>query len=153
MVVGTLSSSAVWLTLSTDKIATLSIWGTPLNALEAGDTRFALTLIFSTIVSTAFFLCTTFFDRKETESPERAEFFKRMETPIQEEEISGDSIGAQAKMIGLLGLVYGLGVCAFSLSADNWADRLPFIGSGLIVTLVCAGLYIVGLKDQRKQQP
>lgn len=143
---GTTASSLCWFGVPTETIANLPIWDTPLSPAEAGDVRFAFTLIVSSITCVLVFLLSTRFDRG-AEPEERALFFERMRSPIENHEISGDSVGAQAKLIGRLGLVYGVGVCAFSIFAASWADRIPFLGSGAIVVLACGWLYFTGRRE------
>jgi hypothetical protein len=144
VVVGTTVSALFWFGVPPELIANFSFWGTPLTIPgESGDVRFALTLILTTVTCVAFFLLSSRFDPAQ-EPPERTSFFERMRTPIEEKDISGDSVGAQAKLIGLLGLLYGFGVCAFSVFAESWSGRMPFLATGAIVILTCGWLYLIG---------
>lgn len=116
-----------------------------LTTQELGDVRFALTLIVATLASVLFFLLSCRFDSSE-EPTERSDFFERMKTPIQSAEIVGDTVGQQAILIGQLGFVYGAGVMAFALVAEDWFSTLPFLASGGVVFLVSALLYFIGSK-------
>jgi Na+/proline symporter len=146
VIVGTLTSSLVWFGISGETLARLPFWQTPLDASEVGDVRFAVTLMTTSVVCVLTFLLSRRFDEKE-EPESRAVFFERMQSPIQDDEIHGDSVGAQAKLIGGLGLIYGVGVCAFSVFAPTWGDRIPFIASGAIVVLACTWLYVTGRRE------
>jgi SSS family transporter len=152
VVLGTLVSASFWFSVPAENIANLSFWETPLSPGETGDVRFAITLILSSVACVIFFLFSMCFDRAQ-EPAERAVFFTRMQTPIEENEISGDSVGAQAKLIGILGLVYGIGVGTFSVFAATWNDRLPFIAAGSIVVLVCGWLYFTGRREIQIREP
>jgi len=149
VVAGTVVSALFWFGVSPGDIAEWPVWRTPLTPGETGDVRFALTLILSTGTCLVLFLLSIRFDSRR-EPPERALFFERMRTPIEARDISGDSVGSQAKLIGMLGLVYGIGVCAFSVFAATWSDRIPFIAAGSIVVLVCGGLYVTGCREIRR---
>lgn len=150
VVVGTFVSAVFWFGVSPDTIAQFPLWETPLNPSETGDVRFALTLILSTTTCAVFFLLSSRFD-SPNEPPGRALFFERMQTPISAEDIHGESVGSQAKLIGILGLVYGIGVCAFSITAETWSDRLPFLAAGSIVAIACGVLYVTGHREIQKQ--
>lgn len=146
VVVGTFVSALFWFGVPAEMLANFTFWEIPLTPGETGDVRFALTLILSSVACVIFFLFSMCFASVQ-EPAERALFFERMRTPIKDNEISGDSVGDQAKLIGILGLVYGIGVCTFSVFAATWNDRIPFIATGSIVVLVCGWLYFTGRRE------
>lgn len=146
---GTVVSMLCWFAVPAETLVRWVGFRSDLSGLEVADMRFALTLFASTIASIAFFFFSKLFNPQDTS--ERALFFQRMATPIDlETEVHGDSVGAQARMIGWLGIIYGAGVAAFALFTSQWMDRLAFLGSGGIVLLVGFVLLWVANRSNRK---
>lgn len=148
---GTSVSTLCWFGVPAVWFELLAGEGSNLSSQELGDARFAVTLIVATLASVLFFLFSQYFDGSQ-EPEERAEFFERMEAPIEANEIFGDSVGHQAQLIGKLGFVYGAGVCAFAVVAESWQAMLPFLASGGIVLLVSVVLFLIGKKEVAKER-
>lgn len=149
-VFGTSLSSICWFVIPAPILASFLGFAPDLPIGQLQDIRFAITLIVATLGSVGFFLFSMRF-APQIEPAERAVFFARMRTPIEEAtEVTGDSVARQARTIGILGLIYGGGVASFGLFAGSAADRMPFFVSGGLVILVCLILFVTGLRDKTK---
>lgn len=88
----------------------------------------------------------------ELPEPERVQrFFEMIQTPVnfEAEETGGGSDNAQAKIMGILSLIYGCFVAALSLLPNPGLGRLAFVACGLTMLTVGTLLYRVGTKHSR----
>ena len=70
-----------------------------------------------------------------------AEFFRRMETPVDfEKEVGGDNTAQQAGVLGRVALVYGASIVMLMLVPNTLADRLSILACALIPLAVGFGL-------------
>lgn len=70
-----------------------------------------------------------------------AEFFRRMETPVDfEKEVGGDNSPQQAGLLGRIALIYGVFIVLLILIPNTLADRLSILACALIPLGVGFGL-------------
>ena len=70
-----------------------------------------------------------------------AEFFRRMETPVDfEKEVGGDNTAQQAGVLGRVALIYGAFIVLLVLLPNTLADRISIFACALIPLAVGFGL-------------
>jgi SSS family transporter len=108
--------------------------GMKLNAREASAWNQAASALISTVVGSAWFLLTSLFgaSRQTTEVRRVDAFFQEMRTPVdfEKEEQSAGSDNLQARVMGLLCLIYGGFITLLVLIPNPWRTRWAFLFCG-----------------------
>ena len=106
--------------------------------------RFVLTNMIGVPLIMLFFVSTRLFYRPAPGTEyerDTAEFFRRMETPVDfEKEVGGDNTVQQAGLLGRIALVYGVFIVLLVLIPNSLADRLGIFACALIPLAVGLGL-------------
>jgi Na+/proline symporter len=106
--------------------------------------RFVMTNMVGVPLIMLFFWATKLLYREPAGSVferDSAEFFKRMETPIDfEKEVGGDNTAAQAGLLGRIAYLYGAFIVALVLIPNTFADRVGIFSCALIPLGVGLGL-------------
>ena len=110
----------------------------------ATTNRFVLTNMVGVPLTMLFFAATQLFYRPKpgTEfEQDTAEFFRRMETPVDfEKEVGNDNSPQQAGLLGRIALIYGVFIVLLVLIPNSVADRLGIFACALIPLAVGFGL-------------
>jgi Na+/proline symporter len=106
--------------------------------------RFVLTNMIGVPLMMVFFLGTRFLYRPQPGSEyerDSAEFFRRMQTPVDfEKEVGGDNTAQQAGVLGRVALIYGAFIVLLVVVPNTFMDRLSIFACALIPLAVGFGL-------------
>lgn len=129
-----------------------TVWGRELFAPWLGETayhyaitnRFVMTNMVGVPLIMLFFVATKLLYREPAGSAferDSAEFFRRMETPVDfEKEVGGDNTAAQAGLLGRIAYLYGAFIVALVLIPNSFGDRIGIFACALIPLAVGLGL-------------
>ena len=128
----------------TDKWAS-SVFGWPFNKREASDWAQAAGIMMNVAVASAWFLITPWLARGARPAMERERvdrFFAEMRTPVDfaKEEGGPGSDNLQAKMMGIMCLIYGGFITLLALIPNPPSGRLAFLFCGGVMFGVGIGL-------------
>jgi hypothetical protein len=111
--------------------------GFALNKRESDDWAQLAGILMNIVVGSTWFLLTPMFarTRSATEVARVENFFHEMATPVdfEKEEASAGSDNLQAKVMGLLCLVYGGFIALLVLIPNPWGKRWAFLFCGLVM--------------------
>ncbi len=106
--------------------------------------RFVMTNMVGVPLIMLFFWCTRFFYREPAGSDyerDSAEFFRRMETPVDfDKEVGGDNTAQQAGLLGRIACLYGAFIVLLVLIPNTLTDRISILACALIPLGVGFGL-------------
>ena len=106
--------------------------------------RFVLTNMIGVPLIMLFFVATRLFYRPAPGSSydeDSAEFFRRMETPVDfEKEVGNDNTAQQAGLLGRIAFIYGVFIAILVLIPNTFADRVSIFACALIPLAVGLGL-------------
>ena len=133
-----------------------NLFGFTLNAREASDWAQAAGILLNTIVGSAWFLLTPLMargTRSLAESRRVNEFFREMHTPVdfEREERSAGSDNVQARVMGMLCLLYGGFITLLVLIPNPLSGRLAFAFCGLVMFGIGWLLWRAGTRGQRRE--
>lgn len=110
----------------------------------ATTNRFVLTNMVGVPLIMLFFVATRLFYRPAPGTEyerDSAEFFRRMETPVDfEKEVGNDNSAQQAGLLGRIACIYGAFIVLLVLIPNTWSDRLSIFACALIPLGVGFGL-------------
>ena len=116
--------------------------------------KFVITHLVGVPLTMLFFFATRFWHRpgRDSEHEERTtEFFRRMNTPVDfEKEVGNDNTPAQARVLGLVALVYGGFITAMLLIPNPGLGRLGIGACALFLWVVAAVLLLYSRRAGRQ---
>jgi SSS family transporter len=148
VLVGLVSSILANALLSADDVQRMLGWH--FNKREASDWVFLSGVFINIIASCGWFSLTCLLAKaRPVEETQRvAHFFQQLKTPVdfEKEEQSAGSDNAQAKIMGVLCMIYGAFILALAGLPNPWMGRLAFVFCGGVMAGIGAALYRVGTR-------
>jgi Na+/proline symporter len=133
------------------------MFGFKLNARETSDWAQLAGILMNIAVGSTWFLLTPLIQSRLSVTEQRRvdEFFTKMHTPVdfEREERSPGSDNLQARVMGMLCLIYGGFVTLLALAPNPLSGRLAFVFCGVCMCSIGALLYRAGTRRSSAHSP